>query len=117
MMRDAIPNVTHQVGSAAEEMLALQFRALRIDVEREYRFHATRRWRFDFAVPAKKLAIEIEGGLYNGGRHTRGKGYELDLEKYQAAQLEGWTVYRCSPTMVKTGDAVRTMQSLLEMRA
>lgn len=117
MMRDAIPNVTERVGSEAEEMLALQFRALRIEVEREYRFHNTRRWRFDFALPGPKLAIEIEGGLYNGGRHTRGKGYEQDLEKYQAAMLDGWTVYRCSPGMVKTGDAVRTVQKLLEMRA
>lgn len=102
-------------GSEAEETLALQFRALRIEVEREYRFHETRRWRFDFAVPSKKLAVEIEGGLYNGGRHTRGKGYELDLEKYQAAQLDGWTVYRCSPSMVKSGDAVRTVEKLLEL--
>lgn len=117
MMRDAIPNAIHGANmSAAEANLALQFRALRIDVEREYRFHPQRKWRFDFAVPAKKLAIEIEGGLYSGGRHTRGAGFEADLEKYAAAQLLGWTVYRCSPSMVKNGGAINTIEKLLEMQ-
>jgi len=116
MMRDAIPNVTQKVGSEAEEILALQLRALRIEVEREYRFHETRRWKFDFALPEKRIAIEIEGGIWTRGRHTRGKGFEQDLEKYQAAMLAGWAVYRCSPSMVKSGEAIQTIQKLFEMR-
>lgn len=116
MQRDGIPNVMHRVSSAAEESLALQCRAMRIDVEREYRFHETRRWRFDFAIPAKKIAIEIEGAIWTQGRHTRGKGYEQDLEKYEAALLAGWAVYRCSPAMVKSGAAVDTITKLLELR-
>ena len=101
--------------SAAEDTLAFQFRALGIAVEREYRFHPERKWRFDFCIPAKKLAIEIEGGLYNGGRHTRGAGFEADLSKYQAAQLLGWNVYRCSPSMVKSGAAIETIEKLLTL--
>lgn len=113
MMHDAIPNVIHKVGSEAEEALALQLRAMRIDYVREYRFHDERRWRFDFAMPAKKIAVEIEGGIWSNGRHTRGKGFEQDLEKYQAALVDGWSVYRCSPSMVKSGDALRTIEILL----
>ncbi len=61
---------------------------------REHKFHATRRWRFDFAYPDLKLAIEAEGCVYGMGRHTRGKGYEGDCKKYNAAALQGWTVLR-----------------------
>ena len=60
----------------------------------EYRFHPTRRWRFDFAWPELKIAIELEGGVYSRGRHTRGKGYEQDCEKYNQAVLHGWRVLR-----------------------
>jgi len=62
--------------------------------EDEHRFHPTRRWRFDFAWPSKKIAVEIEGGTWTGGRHTRGAGFQKDCEKYNAAAVLGWTVLR-----------------------
>lgn len=66
-------------------------------VETEHRFDASRQWRFDFAWPALKLAIEIEGGVFSGGRHVRGIGYVKDMEKYNAAALQGWLVLRYTP--------------------
>ncbi len=63
----------------------------------EYRFHPKRRWRFDLAIPECKIAIEIEGGSWVQGRHTRAKGYQGDMEKYNQAQLLGWKVFRYSP--------------------
>jgi len=66
----------------------------------EYKFHNERRWRFDFAWPAVKVAVEIEGGIFSGGRHTRGTGYEKDLEKYNTAITLGWKVYRLSGGML-----------------
>lgn len=62
--------------------------------EPEYRFHPTRKWRFDFAWPDLKLALEVEGGTWAGGRHTRGAGYERDCEKYSHAAALGWKVMR-----------------------
>jgi hypothetical protein len=59
----------------------------------EHRFHATRRWRFDFAHLATKTAIEINGGIWSGGRHVRGAGYLRDREQINAAQLLGWMVF------------------------
>jgi len=62
------------------------------DVVQELKFLEGRKFRFDYAIPDKKLAIELNGGQWSGGRHTRGKGYENDRLKINQAQLRGWTV-------------------------
>ena len=61
----------------------------------EYRFHATRRWRFDFAYPDLKLAVEIEGGIWRRGRHNRASGFVRDAEKYNEAAIAG-CMQRCN---------------------
>ena len=62
--------------------------------EKEYKFDSTRKWRFDFAYPKIKLAIEIEGAVWTQGRHTRGSGFIKDCEKYNQATLLGWRLLR-----------------------
>jgi len=62
--------------------------------EAEYRFHEKRKWRFDFAWPDSMVAVEIEGGTFVRGRHTRGMGHHKDCEKYNQATLLGWRVLR-----------------------
>lgn len=63
----------------------------------EYRFHPERRWRFDFAWPDHLVALEVEGGVWSGGRHTRPRGFLADIEKYNAATTLGWRVLRTTP--------------------
>lgn len=63
---------------------------------RQFGFHPTRRWRFDFAWPAQRVALEMEGGTFTGGRHVRGLGYEMDIEKYNNAVVLGWAVLRAT---------------------
>lgn len=70
----------------------------------EHRFHPVRKWRFDLAWPEAKVALEIEGGVWVQGRHTRGSGFEADLEKYNVAQLMGWMVLRYSTGQIKAGE-------------
>lgn len=72
-----------------------------IDLTPEHRFAAPRRWRFDFAHTPTSVAIELEGGVYAGGRHTRGAGYEKDCEKYNHAAARGWAVFRLTPGMLR----------------
>jgi very-short-patch-repair endonuclease len=80
---------------------------------REYRFRVGRRWAFDFAWPDQMVAVEIEGGIYNGGRHVRPTGFENDCEKYNAATLDGWRVYRFTGPQVSNGSAASlTMKAL-----
>lgn len=74
---------------------------------REHRFHPVRKWRFDFAWPQSKIAVEIEGGTFANGRHVRGLGYAKDCEKYNEAQRIGWKVYRFTSTMVNKGQAIK----------
>ena len=61
---------------------------------REHRFHAVRKWRFDFAWPDQMLAVELEGMAYGGGRHQRRVGFTKDAEKYREAVKAGWRVLR-----------------------
>ncbi len=72
---------------------------------REFLFHPRRKWRFDLAWPDLLIAVEVEGGIWVGGRHVRGAGYEADCEKYNEAQLAGWMVLRFTPGMIKKGKA------------
>jgi very-short-patch-repair endonuclease len=76
---------------------------------REFYFH---RWRFDFAWPKLKVAVEIDGGTFTGGNHVRGVGYQRDCKKNNKAQLEGWVVMRADREMVaghEFGEDVRRM--------
>ncbi len=74
--------------------------------ERQVVFHPRRRWRFDLAWPQARLAIEIQGGTYSGGRHVRGAGYAADCAKLNAAVLAGWRVLWVTRDMVDSGEAV-----------
>lgn len=76
---------------------------------REFRFAHPRRWRADLAYVDLRILIEIEGGTFIQGRHTRPLGYENDCEKYNKAALDGWLVLRFTSTMVRDGRAVQVI--------
>lgn len=92
--------------SKGEETFMLHCRVHGLRPEREYRFDPVRRWRVDFAFPEAKLAIEVEGGVWQGGRHVRGAGYSKDLEKYNALTQAGWRLLRYTTGMVSSGEAI-----------
>lgn len=62
----------------------------------QFIFHETRKWRFDFAWPDQKVAVEIDGGIYQkqATGHRSISGVEKDMEKSNAAQAAGWCVLR-----------------------
>jgi very-short-patch-repair endonuclease len=81
--------------------------------ETEYRFQPKRRWRFDFAIPQHMLAIEVVCGTWTNGRHTRGRGYERDAEKHNAAAALGWRTLHFSTSMVMDGRAKQAISEAL----
>ncbi len=54
----------------------------------------SRKFRADYYLPTDRIIIEINGGAYTQGRHTRGKGYEEDLIKANLAQRNGFRYYQ-----------------------
>jgi very-short-patch-repair endonuclease len=78
----------------------------------EYKFHETRRWRFDYAFLDVKLAVELEGGIWTKGRHTRGKGFSNDMQKYNSASELGWTLLRYEPTKIDFDQIEKTYNRL-----
>ena len=67
----------------------------------EHRFAPPRRWRTDRAHVGARVAIELEGGVWSGGRHTRGAGFEKDCEKYNALSADGWLLWRFTAGMLE----------------
>lgn len=93
--------------SGYEQNLIFQCRVAKLPtVTPELRFAPPRRWRFDLAFEQHRLAVEVEGAVYTGGRHTRGAGFERDAEKYAEAIIRGWRVMRVSTGQVKSGVAL-----------
>lgn len=70
---------------------------LKVECVKEFKFHPVRKWRFDYAIPEHKIALEVEGGVWTGGRHISPKGFLGDIEKYNTATLMGWRVFRTTP--------------------
>lgn len=99
--------------SVGEVLLATHLRACKIGFEQEYKFHPKRKWRADFLITGTKILVEVEGGIWSGGRHTRGKGYIGDMEKYNSAAMMGFTVLRFSTEQVKAGVAIKQIEQLV----
>lgn len=81
--------------------------------QREWRFHATRKWRLDFAWPSRLIALEVEGGTWVGGRHNQPASFARDCEKYNEAAILGWRVLRMTTNMVRTAEALAAIERAL----
>ena len=100
--------------SKLEAEFALQLRAHAVTGwTREFRFHPTRKWRFDFAFPEQKVAIELHGATYSNGRHNRGAGMRNDADKVNAAQLMGWLTLTFTSDHLKDGTALQHVKEAL----
>lgn len=105
------------LGSEGERTLETQLRyANATHYQREYRFDSARKWRFDFAWPEQQVAVEVEGGTWSDGRHSRGAGFEADCRKYDEAAVQGWLVLRVTTQMVESGEAVNLIGRALWSR-
>jgi len=102
------------IPSSLEAAFARIVRGLKFPTPtREYRFDPVRKWRFDFAWPDQKVAVELDGGIWTKGGHTTGGGIMRDMEKSNAAQLDGWLVLRFSDKHLEDGSAIEQTKRAL----
>jgi hypothetical protein len=85
----------------------------------QYRFDSVRLWRFDFAWPERKIAFEMEGAIWmrGGGGHSHPLGIEKDIEKYNAAAIQGWAVIRITDKMLRARTLFRDEAAQLVIAA
>lgn len=99
---------------ALEKAFALQILGARLPAPvQQFMFHNERKWRFDFAWPEKKIAFEVQGGIYTQGGHTRAKGYNNDCEKGNEARLLGWRVFAVTTDHISSGMALKWVERAL----
>jgi hypothetical protein len=80
----------------------------------EHKFHPKRKWRIDFFIPQLRVGIEIEGGIWRGGRHNHPAGFMKDIEKYNTAALMGIILYRVPAPDTKS--AVKIFEHVNRLR-
>ena len=91
------------------------YRALSLpDSVTEFKFAKRRRFRFDYAWPDHKVALEVDGGVWTRGRHVRPVGYINDQEKMNLARELGWVVIHCQPQDLLTTKTINMIQSSIE---
>lgn len=103
--------------SALVEALCAQIQAARLPKpQTELRFHPTRKWRLDLAWPDIFVGVEIHGGIWTEGRHTRGAGFQADREKMNEAALLEWLVLEVTDKHIRSGQALEWIERALEVR-
>jgi len=95
-----------------ETELLFQMRAAQLpEPERQFRFGP--RWIVDFGFPPEQVLIEVQGGSWIGGRHTRGKGYADDCRRLHRAQMLGWHMIFVTGDMIQSGEALQMIEEAL----
>ena len=110
--------VVRKVASKAPDLFLklLQKKFKDVEVVKEFHFHPKRKWSFDYAMPALMVAVEVDGGVWVGGRHINPKGYINDMEKLNNAASMGWLVLRITTDdrfAIKTYELIK---NTLELR-
>lgn len=80
---------------------------------RQYAFNEARRFRADFAWPHAMLLLEVDGGSWISGAHSRGSGIARDCEKGAHAAIGGYRVIHCTSNQVENGQALAWVAAAL----
>jgi hypothetical protein len=115
-MQDAAREAKRREADAEAVRIVRHFSAAGLPAPtREHRFEPSRKWRLDLAWPAHRLALEVEGGVWMAGRHTRGSGYLRDVAKYNRLAVLGWRLLRCTPETLYEAETLELVRSALEV--
>jgi hypothetical protein len=113
MITDRKPRKPKQTAPKSDIFTIICKTDLHVEAVKELQFHPKRRWRFDYAIPECKIAIEVEGGAWTGGRHTRGAGFIGDIEKYNSGTLLGWRIFRVTPENLLKSETLEMLRQAI----
>ena len=102
--------------SVGEEMLALHLTAHKIEYLREVCLVPERKWRWDFYLRQRDLAIEVQGQTWTKGAHSSGAGLLRDYRKHNALALTGCRCLYFTTGQVKNGEAIAVVCEALGIR-
>jgi len=85
--------------------------------ELQYRIVPGRQFRWDAAYVSKKVAIEVQGGVWSNGSHVRGSGVQRDCLKASMAAALGWRCLPVTREMIESGQAVELIAQALGLEA
>jgi len=104
--------------SALNDYFALQLQAVGIEYDREVKVIEGRRFAFDFRIKGTQVLAELQGGTWlpNKTGHSTGTGIKRDCVKLNLAQLAGWKVLHFTSDMVRDGEALATVERMIEVK-
>lgn len=87
-----------------------------VDISRphpEYIFHRERLWRCDYCWIEQKIILEVEGGIFIQGRHSRGAGMKADFTKYNEAAIYGYRILKVIPSELCSFNTINLLRRIL----
>lgn len=98
--------------SPIEALLALQLRAFKMPAfERNFRCIPGRKFELDFAIPDRRIGVEVQGMV-----HRIQSKFKADIEKRALLLLSGWRVLEVGGTEIRSGQAIAWIEKLLEVK-
>lgn len=79
----------------------------------EYRFHPVRKWRIDYFFVRARVGLEVQGGIFIQGRHSRGASLLKEYEKLNEAAAMGIRMLYCTPQQLKKGEILPVLKRAL----
>ena len=118
-LKEKKPRLASAKDNKYKRELDLIFMSLRLGVEREYKFHPTRKWRWDYALPAIKVCVEYQGlNFGHGGAsgHQTIKGIVAENWKYSEGAIDGWCIVLINAVSIESGLAHDLIKRAVESR-
>jgi very-short-patch-repair endonuclease len=99
--------------SIGEATLAMHLKAKKIEFQQEVCLVPGRKYRWDFYLRQKDLAIEVSGQTWQKGGHSSGAGILRDYRKNNAAVVAGLKCLFFTTQQVESGEAIETIKQAL----
>lgn len=109
--------------TSAEEVLAIDLAGACLPFVRQFRYAKGRNLTADFMVEhckalicTQRVLVEVQGGVYTKKAHGSVTGVLADIDRLNAATVNGWRMLRFTPKQVDEGEAIPVIEAALKER-